>query len=320
MAGIPNSELRRQLSWLTQAAPSRLVAAGGFCLFLLVTLIVLARRLAGAFSADISLAGYLGSLIAAGLICCLLKIMAESQHRLDRRATLIFGSLICWPLEVLALSLLPSEWSYTWVVLALAWSTCVAWFCLSMRSIDYLHYVAGEIVWPEIERFLNPPGEAARRASAELNRQVPLGKASIANPAGSSISTSHQAAYRNLDSRVPTELLACPESEGEGEIVSELQRRLTATGTDLLEGQLQAEFAAGSRQAVVHVPFIPPFSVAPRVECEIADGSDARVKVGAVFPYGARLELRRNTAELPEQQIALEIYAEVTSTTSVGAA
>ncbi len=300
MADIFNGDSVRKPSWLTRAAPSRLVAAAGFCLFSLLVLIVLIRRLAGAFTGSISLLGYLGCLWVAGMICCGLKITAESQHRLDRRATLIFGSLFGLPLDVLAISLLPANWSYSWLALACAWSVLVGWFCLSRRSVDWLLYGVLEVIWPEIERFLFP-------ISAELEVQL--------------------AKSPPLDERFPTQPLshrvaaeAPAYRECEGDVISELQRRSTAMGGELLEGQLVAVFAAGARQAVLHVPFIPPFTVAPHLECEIADGSDARIKVAAIFPYGARLELKRNTSDLLEQRVTLEIYAEVVAASPAEAA
>ncbi len=302
MAGIFNAARSRpgEPSWLTRAAPSRLLAAAGYCLFSLLVLIVLIRRLSGAFSGSISLLSYLGCLLVAGLVCCGLKVVAESSHRLDRRATLIFGSLVGLPLDVLAISLLPTTWSYAWLAIALGWSVLVGWFCLSARSVDWLRYGLREIIWPELERFLFPPKEVGEAPAAALPRPCDISPA----PA--------------MTARVPVESPAYRECEGE--VLSELQRRSTVLGGDLLEGQLVAVFSAGARQTVLHVPFIPPFTAVPHIECEIADGSVARLKVGAIFPYGARLELKRNTTDLPELHVTLEIYAEVAADSSAAAA
>ena len=99
--------------------------------------------------------------------------------------------------------------------------------------------------------------------------------------------------------------------EVEGELISQIERRTLESGVELLEGHLVAEFAAGSRQAVLHVPFSPPFTASPKVDCEVVDGAEVRIKVGAVFPYGTRLELKRNTTELPALDVAVQLYAEL---------
>jgi hypothetical protein len=60
-----------------------------------------------------------------------------------------------------------------------------------------------------------------------------------------------------------------------------------------LNGSLVAEFAAGQALATLHVPFLPIFPRAPLLECRVAEGSPVRIKRTAVYPYGARLELKR---------------------------
>lgn len=279
---------------LSAAAPARILAAIGFSLFSLLTLIVMLRRLAGAFVGSISFAGFCACLIVAGLICCGVKVAAEwPPYRLDCRASLMLGALIGLPFAVLAISLLPSHWSYSWLATALVWSVLVIWFCSSVHSVSWCRFALYDVIQPEIERFLFPAGDSlstAHRAAA-----TPTGShlrvSSVSSPSGPTL-------YEAKD-------------QERGAVVSELHRRSSQQGDDLLEGQLVATFAAGARQTVLHVPFIPPFPAVPRLDCEVADGADVRVKVGAVFPYGARLELKRATSELPELSVEIEIYAEV---------
>lgn len=284
----------REISRFPLAAPSRLLAAIGFGLFSTLTVIVLLRRLAGAFSGGISFLNFMACLVIAGLVCCTLKIAAEwPPYRLDRRTSLIFGALISLPLNVVAFSLLPAEWSYAWFGSALVWSVLIGWFCLSTQSVDLFRYGLFEIIRPEIERFLFPAAGALNGAS-QMGSSFNDGRLrvrSASTPSG------------------PT--LYAAEDHPRGAVVSELQRRSTDEGNELLEGQLVATFAAGARQTVLHVPFIPPFSGVPRLDCEVADGSDVRVKVAVVFPYGARLELKRTTSELPELSVEVNVYCEV---------
>ena len=39
-------------------------------------------------------------------------------------------------------------------------------------------------------------------------------------------------------------------------------RRWTSAEEDVLEGELTVEFAAGQREQVIHIPFVPAFSMA----------------------------------------------------------
>ncbi len=79
--------------------------------------------------------------------------------------------------------------------------------------------------------------------------------------------------------------------------------RNTADGQDRIEGQVTAEFAAGQTLAMVHLTFNPPFSALPELECEPEEtddpATDLRWKVAALYRYGARIEVRRTSAELP---------------------
>ncbi len=70
--------------------------------------------------------------------------------------------------------------------------------------------------------------------------------------------------------------------------------RSVADGYETIEGGLRVEIEAGSRQAAVHLSFVPPFALTPELESEPLDGSDVRMRVTAVYPYGARFEVIRS--------------------------
>lgn len=79
--------------------------------------------------------------------------------------------------------------------------------------------------------------------------------------------------------------------------------RSTADGHDRIEGQVTAEFAAGQTLAMVHLTFNPPFSSLPELECEPEETDESetelRWKIAALYRYGARIEVRRTSGELP---------------------
>lgn len=77
-----------------------------------------------------------------------------------------------------------------------------------------------------------------------------------------------------------------------------LTRFVTPEGTDRLDGTILAEFPPNRKLVTIHIVFCPPFARTPTFECA-AESSGVRVGVSAVYPYGARLELKR-TEEIGE--------------------
>lgn len=73
-----------------------------------------------------------------------------------------------------------------------------------------------------------------------------------------------------------------------------MQRRLTDDGRETVEGEFTAVFAAGQKQAVVHLSFCPPLPGIPDIECEPLDGPDVRWKLAVVQPYGVRIDVQRS--------------------------
>lgn len=286
-----------KLELIRSAEPSRLYAVTGFSVLSLIASIVLIRWGCGAFTEASTTPEYASCIVLASLFCCSLKVAAEwPPFRLSPGDSLVCGTLIGLPLLTISVTLLSSHWTYAGVAVAGAWLTLIGWFCISTISVDWLRWVCGEVIWPEVERFLCPLDSSEKKPPA-----VPRFKTV---PRESLISLAREPVLNDP----PT---IEEDAEGQEEVLSRLQRRQLDSGADLLEGQLVATFESGSRQAVLHVPFTPPFSVTPQIDCEVADGSEVRIKVGAVFTYGVRLELKRNSPELPPQDVTVEIYAEV---------
>ncbi len=88
-----------------------------------------------------------------------------------------------------------------------------------------------------------------------------------------------------------------------------LRRVDDATGQVELEGQAGVLFAAGELQQVVHLPFCPPFSGVPQFS---STPEDERVecKIGALYTWGVRIELRRAGPGLTELRTAVKFKAE----------
>ncbi len=89
------------------------------------------------------------------------------------------------------------------------------------------------------------------------------------------------------------------------QVLQQLTRVRTAEGKDALRGTLVAEFALGERQVTLYVGFCPPFELLPEVELNVADDSEADVKLSQVLHNGAQLDVR--LSEPAEEAIAVSI-------------
>ena len=83
----------------------------------------------------------------------------------------------------------------------------------------------------------------------------------------------------------------------DGLVTQRMTRQTLPDGTEEIEGSVRVLFATGQRTVSVHVPFSPPFAVAPQVECELVSDEDVRSKVSVVYPYGIRIELKRSGSD-----------------------
>lgn len=87
------------------------------------------------------------------------------------------------------------------------------------------------------------------------------------------------------------------EEVSDGQITQRMTRQTLPDGVEEIEGSMRVMFAAGQRTVSIHIPFSPPFAVAPQVECELLSEEDVRWKVSVVYPYGIRVELKRSRSD-----------------------
>lgn len=97
-------------------------------------------------------------------------------------------------------------------------------------------------------------------------------------------------------------------------ILQHLTRIRLEDGTEAIRGELTAEFATGERQTTLYVAFCPPFERLPQIEANIADDSDATVKVAQFLHNGAQLEVRLPDAAEEPFRVTVELYAEELAT------
>lgn len=97
-----------------------------------------------------------------------------------------------------------------------------------------------------------------------------------------------------------------------------MTRQSLPDGIEQIEGAIRVLFAAGQRAASIHVSFSPPFAAVPQVECETVGDDLARWKLSVVYAYGMRIDLKRESSDEPAE-IELSYSATCESTASEAA-
>jgi hypothetical protein len=79
-------------------------------------------------------------------------------------------------------------------------------------------------------------------------------------------------------------------------VSQQITRARLDDGVEVLHGLLRGDFAPGQRSQSLHVAFCPPLERTPEIKVEQIEGPRASLKVGEVQSYGARMDLRLPTA------------------------
>jgi hypothetical protein len=108
--------------------------------------------------------------------------------------------------------------------------------------------------------------------------------------------------------------VTAPDHEAEPEtILQHLTRIRLDDGREAIRGELTAEFTTGERQTTIYVAFCPPFERLPQIEANIADDSDATVKIVQFLHNGTQLEVRLPEPAEDPIRITVELYAAETA-------
>lgn len=91
----------------------------------------------------------------------------------------------------------------------------------------------------------------------------------------------------------------------EEQVIQWLSRKRQSDGSEVLEGMLRLEMAAGQKQMSAHAVFTPSLSSHPEIECEPLGDADVEATIGEVYPHGFRVDVRRNTNA--DNPLAVEI-------------
>jgi len=102
-------------------------------------------------------------------------------------------------------------------------------------------------------------------------------------------------------------------------VSQQVTRRITPDDLDCIEALLRVTFAAGEREAVVHLPIHPPLPGVPEVECEPLEEDDVDFKVTTAQPYGVRIEVRRHTEYDDARTLAIGVALHARKTAEAAA-
>jgi hypothetical protein len=93
------------------------------------------------------------------------------------------------------------------------------------------------------------------------------------------------------------------------QVLQQVTRVRTAEGKDAVRATLTAEFAPGERQTIAYIGFCPPFELLPAVEANVADDSEANVKLAQILHNGAQLEVRLSEPVEEPTTVSIELFA-----------
>lgn len=319
---------------LSSISLPRLFVAACVVLFGVINCILLERRFVDVYRQSLSTSGFTACVLFAFLVCTVLKCIAESSSpSLTQRANLTLAALLSLEFTCFAWAIFPLTWNWTAGFILLSFLGMIAWFCISRTSVGLMHGIWERFVWRTVADFLVLPvslpepalSPDARETSASASqKRVVLDQKSPTSLTPSILTESiHPTPIqtdedRELDASrnegclrfADYSSLADNEADVEStDLTSSMIRRIEMNGDDVVEVRAIAVFAAGARQAVLHIPFSPPFANVPKVECELSDDSPVRLKIAAVFPYGVRLELKRSESMVQELKVPLELFA-----------
>jgi hypothetical protein len=256
-------------------------------------LLLVVRRLGGAFVRPPSFGTALIAVAAATLIA------AVYRATLRRTGPAIFGRSGCdTALPMHLQRLLIVEELVVWYVptaalLAIAASLSLPGIGTAALGAIWLTVVAGEAVWfgSRFAQDVEPPPASIREFKLEPDATVAAVEPNCAN--------SH----------------AADADENDAENVSQSwTRSRDPEGRDVVEGFVRVTFAAGSKQAAIHLSFCPPLERTPTLDAEPVDEIDLTLTTAVVLPYAARIDLR--LAEPAEEEFQLKVAIRATADSS----
>ena len=265
------------------------IALAAIAWLLLLAILLVTRRLAGAFAEPLP-AIYL---LALGIVVSFTIWTARlaCQPGLQKAAWaphwfVARGPTLAIVLIGVAVSIPHSNW------LAVA----VCWLSMAAADVMSLHRGWHGLLANQVYRGQPSARAASRSAGSSPETCLPLVNPVCQQTGPPKIATA--AAESNA------EALELP-----GDVRQQITRWHDEAGIDTITGLLRSQITRGERSGTLHVAFCPPFERLPELHVEQSAGPPARIKVAQLQPHGARFEFRLAEPCEAASLIALEFTA-----------
>jgi hypothetical protein len=117
-----------------------------------------------------------------------------------------------------------------------------------------------------------------------------------------------------------SEALPNEERDCDDSIVQWMTRRRLPDGGEMIEGAVRIDLDPTEKIGVAHLSFSPPLSCDPKAECHLLGDFDGRVRITAAKSYGLRIEARQSGEATFGTTIKIAFSAEAPPATSRAAA
>lgn len=266
----------------------RLITLATVALVFLLSLLMLARRFAGALERPLSAAGLVATALALALFAYAVRrsylgLLRQHMEGVEAHAVmwlplvslLGFGS---------ALSLPGSNVT----------AVTTFWMILSAEEVSWIWYQYRYTFRQQLTGPAQPPLSESAAFDATASQAVDT-PARLGRDDPNAASPFWQA---------PTPLDSLP-----GDVLQQLTRCQDEQGGENIRGLLRARFAPGQRSLSLHVAFCPPLETVPECTLSQRQGPAVQVDAGQVMPYGVRIDLRRPKQNLASEDVLIELYA-----------
>ncbi len=254
--------------------PARSTALGVWTTLGLFTAVIASRRFAGAYTGPLTTGAMLVAVtLAATTALTALWLFRRDQPRTDSSPAAWLPELMAWGLPTL----------FSWVISPQATAgqlgtllgiAAIGAIAIGVAVLETTPWWQARLL---IKETAPPPQEAGLTEPATVSFEIEDGVV-------------EDVPCRTEDERpLPDE-----------NTTQWMTRRQEPDG-EAIEGTVRVDFAAGQRDATVHVTFCPPLPSVPEVELECVDGEDWQIRPEAVLPYGLRIQVRRSEGIAIEQ-------------------
>lgn len=234
-------------------------------------LLLVTRRLAGAFSTDLPL----WQVFVTALVATAMAWYARTQWR---------RQVAAWDESRQPLLDLAVGWGTSTGLLLLAAGCCYPGY-RNGEWLAWLPLLIADQFWRQNFFDNGQPGQELTTADTDLPTEpdeqeclaagVALGAPSLAAEDDGSKSSDEEAS-----------------GASDEETIQQVFRVRDADGQEVVYAAVRADFLAGQRNAIVHVGFCPPLPATPHVEAAACHWPDVRVRVTQALPHGVRLDVR----------------------------